>query len=232
MAAAAATIRGMFPAVERRSLWTGTPEIYFSKAIDNSRLVKVEDPRRNREMKQFGTALACLFLLVFTYAWQHFRAIEYGYQIESAKRELNNLTEMNRALRLEDASLRDPERIDVMARRMGLVPPEPGQVIRMDGEFGDAGAPVVASASPILVMAGGGQDGPRHKWGRPAARPDSRGRLSPHDLYLAVRLLVGRHVCLRRFEVCHYEAERDWETAYWRRRRTVGSSFALRASSE
>jgi hypothetical protein len=39
---------------------------------------------------------------------------------------------MNHALRLEDASLRDPERIDVMARRMGLVPPEPGQVIRMD----------------------------------------------------------------------------------------------------
>jgi len=37
---------------------------------------------------------------------------------------------------LEDASLRDPERIDVMARRMGLVPPEPGQVIRMDGASG------------------------------------------------------------------------------------------------
>ena len=84
-----------------RQFLTGTPEIYFAKAIDNSRLVKVEDPGRNREMKQFGTALAVLFLLVFTYAWQHFRAIEYGYQIESAKRELNNLTEMNRALRLE-----------------------------------------------------------------------------------------------------------------------------------
>ena len=74
------------PASERRSFWTGTPEIYFSKAIDNSRLVKVEDPRRNREMKQFGTALGVLFLLVFTYAWQHFKAIEYGYRIESAKR--------------------------------------------------------------------------------------------------------------------------------------------------
>lgn len=114
MAAAAAAIQ---PAAGRRTLWTGTPEIYFAKAIDNSRLVKVEDPRRNREMKQFGTALAFLFLLVFTYAWQHFRAIEYGYQIESAKRELSGLTEMNRALRLEDSSLRDPERIDVMARR-------------------------------------------------------------------------------------------------------------------
>src|SRR5882757_6131512 len=102
-AAAVATIRVTGPVAGRRTLWTGTPEIYFAKAIDNSRLVKVEDPGRTREMKQFMTALACLFLLVFTYAWQHFRAIEYGYQIESSKRELNNLTEMNRALRLEDA---------------------------------------------------------------------------------------------------------------------------------
>src|ERR1700757_1713640 len=154
MAAAAATIRGAIPATGRRSLWTGTPEIYFSKAIDNSRLVKVEDPRRSREMKQFGIALGCLFLLVFTYAWQHFKAIEYGYLIESAKRELSEKTELNRALRLEDASLRDPERIDVLARRMGLVPPEPGQVIRMDGSSAEVQGPVMASAAPIMVVAG------------------------------------------------------------------------------
>jgi hypothetical protein len=155
MAAAAATIRGAAPAVEqRRSLWTGTPEIYFAKAIDNSRLVKVEDPGRNREMKQFGTALACLFLLVFTYAWQHFKAIEYGYQIESAKRELAEKTEMNHDLRLEDASLRDPERIDVLARRMGLVPPEPGQVMRMDATPSDGQGPVMASNAPVMVVAG------------------------------------------------------------------------------
>src|SRR5579862_5655726 len=153
MAAGAAVMQGAVPQVERRSLWTGTPEIYFSKAIDNSRLIKVEDPRRNREMKQFGTALAVLFLLVFTYAWQHLKAIEYGYQIESAKRELTTVTEMNHALRLEDASLRDPERIDVLARRMGLVPPEPGQVIRMDGSTTDAQGPVMASNAPVLVVA-------------------------------------------------------------------------------
>jgi len=146
-------IRSAVPAVGRRSFWTGTPEVYFTKAIDNSRLVKVEDPRRNREMKQFGTALACLFLLVFTYAWQHFKAIEYGYQIESAKRDLGALVEMNHALRLEDASLRDPERIDVLARRMGLVPPEPGQVMRMDATAGEAQGPVMASSIPMVVEA-------------------------------------------------------------------------------
>ena len=152
--AAAAAFGSAIPAARRNTFFTGTPEIYFSKAIDNSRLVKVEDPGRNREMKQFGTALACLFLLVFTYAWQHFKAIEYGYQIESAKRQLSNLNEMNRALHLEDASLRDPERIDVMARRMGLVPPQPGQVIRLDNSAADAQGPVVASAEPASGIFG------------------------------------------------------------------------------
>lgn len=154
MAAAAATIRSTGLVSGRRPFWTGTPEIYFSKAIDNSRLVKVEDSRRNGEMKQFGTALGCLFLLVFTYAWQHFKAIEYGYQIESAKRELSAMVEMNHALRLEDASLRDPERIDLLARRMGLVPPEPGQVIRMDAAAPDAQSPVMASTAPMAMLGG------------------------------------------------------------------------------
>jgi hypothetical protein len=148
---AAAALAHSRPPVTRPSFWVGTPEIYFSKQIDNSRLVKVEDPRRGREMRQFGIALACLFLLVMTYAWQHFKAIEYGYKIESLKIETDSLIEMNRALRLEDASLRDPERIDVMARRLGLQSPQAGQVMRLDGSV-DSGAPVLASISPISVI--------------------------------------------------------------------------------
>jgi hypothetical protein len=135
----------------RPSFWVGTPEIYFHKVIDNSRLVKVEDPRRTREMRQFGIALACLFFLVMTYAWQHFKAIEYGYKIESMKIERDGMVEMNRALRLEDASLRDPERIDVMARKLGLQSPQAGQVMRLDTSS-DAGAPELASMTPISLV--------------------------------------------------------------------------------
>jgi len=61
---------------------------------------------------------------------------------------------MNRALRLEHASLRDPERIDVIARRIGLLPPEPGQFMRIDSATADPSEPVVASAAPVRVMAG------------------------------------------------------------------------------
>jgi hypothetical protein len=135
----------------RRSFWMGTPEIYFNKSIDNSRLVKVEDPRRGREMRQFTLALACLFLLVMTYAWQHFKAIEYGYQIESMKIQRDGMVETNRELRLEDASLRDPGRIDVMARKLGLQSPQAGQVMHLDASA-DGGAPVMASVTPISVI--------------------------------------------------------------------------------
>jgi cell division protein FtsL len=152
MAAAATAVQGAVSTSRRRPCWTGTPEIYFAKAIDNSRLVKLEDPGRSREMKQFGIALCCLFLLVMTYAWQHFRAIEYGYKNESLKVQRDGLIEMNRALRLEEASLRDPERIDLLAKRLGLQSPQAGQVIRMDTALPDGDIQVLASAAPVSVV--------------------------------------------------------------------------------
>src|SRR5207302_3669497 len=114
--------------------------------------VKVEDPRRSREMKQFGIALCCLFLLVMTYAWQHFKAIEYGYKIETLRTQRDGLVEMNRALRLEEASLRDPERIDMLARRLGLQSPQAGQVIRIHTD-NDAGVPELASVASVSLIA-------------------------------------------------------------------------------
>jgi cell division protein FtsL len=135
----------------RKPCWTGTPEVYFAKPIDNSRMVKLEDPQRSREMRQFGIALTCLFLLVMTYTWQHFKAIEYGYKIEFMKNERNGLSELNRTLRLEEASLRSPDRIDRLARQYGMQPPRAGQVIRMESAPADANAPVVASASVSVL---------------------------------------------------------------------------------
>lgn len=149
-----ATAAVQVPVAPRRrsSSWSGTPEVYFTKSIDNSRLVKVEDPRRTREMRQFGVALACLFVLVMGYAFQHFKAIEYGYKIEALKSQRANLVEMNRALSLEEATLRDPDRIDRIAREMGLQSPQAGQVVRMDSSMPEASGSVVASLTPVAVV--------------------------------------------------------------------------------
>ncbi len=126
-----------------------TPEIYFPKIIDNSRLVRVADPGHKREMAMFAIATSVLFVFVMVYAWQHFRAVEYGYRVESLRLQRDNLAELNRALRLEEASLRDPQRIDVLARQIGLGAPQAGQVIRMDSPESDTGAPVLARANVV-----------------------------------------------------------------------------------
>jgi cell division protein FtsL len=152
MAAGVAIANGIAPSTRRQSCWTGTPEVYFGKHIDNSRVVKVDDPRRTREMRAFSIALSIFCLLVLCYAWQHFRSIEYGYKISELKSQRDGLVEMNRALRLEEASLRDPERIDMLARKMGMVSPQPGQVIRMDTVLADGGANVMASVAPVSVI--------------------------------------------------------------------------------
>jgi len=137
---------------QRNRTWTGTPEVYFHKVIDNSRLVKVEDPTRAREMRMLMISLGCLFLFVMTYAVQHFKSIEYGYHIASVKNQRDALYEMNRALQLEEASLRDPQRIDALARHMGFQSPQAGQVMHLDAPMQDSSTAVMASVSPVSVI--------------------------------------------------------------------------------
>src|SRR5438270_13117683 len=97
----------------------------------------------------FSASVAALFLFVLFYAWQHFSAIEYGYKIEAQKTEHERLVEVNRSLKLEEAGLRDPGRIDTLARQMGLDSPAPGQVQRLDTV--DSGS-VMARVSTVAVI--------------------------------------------------------------------------------
>jgi cell division protein FtsL len=125
------------------------PEYFLAKRIDNSRLVKAADPIRIREMRGFAAACAVLFSLIMIYGLQHFNAIESSYRVESEKQMLNQLREENRQLRLNEAELSQPSRIDQMARQMGLAQPQPGQVVHPNAVPTDSGAPTLAQiASP------------------------------------------------------------------------------------
>ena len=135
---------------QRRARRGPTPEVFFAKHIDNTRLVKADDPERRREMRTFSGVMSVLFVLVMVYVWQHFSAIEIGYHVETQKQQVEQLREENRQLRLSEAQLTDPERIDKIAKQLGLDAPQPGQVIRPDGS--DVNAPVLAQASaPAMV---------------------------------------------------------------------------------
>src|SRR6201996_1597567 len=121
-----------------------TPEMFFAKHLDNTRLVKADDPERHREMRSFTMVMTLLFALTMVYVWQHFSAIEVGYNVEAQKQQVEQLREQNRQLRLSEAQLSDPGRIDQIAKQLGLNPPLPGQVVRPDGSGGVA--PALAQA--------------------------------------------------------------------------------------
>jgi cell division protein FtsL len=123
------------------------PEYFIAKRIDNTRLVKAADPVRIREMRVFAAAATVLFSLIMVYGLQHFYAIESSYRVESEKQALNQLREENRQLRLNEAELSQPGRIDQMAHELGLAAPQPGQVVHPNAAPADSGAPVLAQVT-------------------------------------------------------------------------------------
>lgn len=147
-----ATQQSAASATPRRYM-PGAPEIYFHKAIDNSRLVRSADPVRKREMRLFTATVVVCFMMLLVYLGQHCSSIEYGYKIEDLRARRDQLAEVQRSLKLEEATLKDPERIHALAGEMGLALPAVGQVQRMEDSGAlDNGAPVMARANNISVI--------------------------------------------------------------------------------
>lgn len=132
------------PSVPRRAD-TGAShlrDVLFEKAIDNSRLFREVDPAKNRQCFVLLGMVGLAFLFVFFFAWEHFRCVRYGYEIEQLKSQCAALTVWNERLHLEQALLADPQRIDRLARAdLGLTLPESQQIVRLDGAPGQIRRP-------------------------------------------------------------------------------------------
>ena len=104
-------------------------EFYTVKKIDNSRLVRRVEPIKTRNLYKtvaLGSIVAAFFML---YVYQHFRCIDLGFQLEDLKSKTLQAQVLNSKLKLEIAYLRDPHRIDVIARRhLGLTQPTASQL--------------------------------------------------------------------------------------------------------
>lgn len=131
-----------------------TPEFHFARQFDNSRLLKAPDPVRAREMRGFAAAVIVLFSLIMIYGLQHFSAIESGYRVEAEKQAVQHLQEQNRQLRLSEAQLTQPARIDALAKQYGLGAPQPGQVVHPNAALPGSTQPVLAQAGPPPIVAG------------------------------------------------------------------------------
>ncbi len=112
-------------------------EFQTVKRIDNSRLLRHIEPVKLRKLYRtvaLGGVVAAFFTM---YIYQHFRCIDLSFQLEDVKAKQTEAAALNTSLKLEIAGLRNPMRIDVIARRqLGLTEPLPTQVQEYDAPSG------------------------------------------------------------------------------------------------
>ena len=109
-------------------------EVYFTKHIDNSRLVREVEWGKWREYFNLLMLGILVFVFGFLFSWQHLQCVQIGYEIEGLKAQRIKLQEWNRQLKVSQAGLADPQRIDTLARKdLGMVSPSPRQVIQWGG---------------------------------------------------------------------------------------------------
>lgn len=107
------------------------------KRIDNSRLMRHVEPAKQRSLYRtagLGGVVALFFLF---YIFQHFKCIDLSFQLEDLKAQQARAAALNSELKLEIANLRDPMRIDVIARKqLGLTEPLPAQMREYEAPTG------------------------------------------------------------------------------------------------
>jgi cell division protein FtsL len=89
----------------------------FRRPVVNTYLVRERDRRRQRELAVVLLSVLCLGGGLLAYTWIHLEVLRTGYRIEALERELTELTQTERQLRLEAAYLASPSRVEQRAVR-------------------------------------------------------------------------------------------------------------------
>jgi hypothetical protein len=108
-------------------------DVYFySKSIDNSRLLKQKDPRAAKECWSTIGAFAVLAVLLAGALAPSVGGTFAGYQLQALKQERQRLMDERSTMEIEEAVLLSPGRLEKLARAQKLLEPAPGQVVHLD----------------------------------------------------------------------------------------------------
>ena len=99
-------------------------EYAIKKDIRNNPVVREIDVQQKREFLR-TTCLAVLIVSMGLFAaWQHFRIVQNGYEVQKLHEERAAEEALNRQLRLEVETLRSPQRIERIAlNALRMLPP-------------------------------------------------------------------------------------------------------------
>jgi len=107
---------------------------FYSKKIDNSRLVRQADPGASDECWSAVGAGALLLMLCVSIVAPHVALVRAGYQLEAAKAERQVLLDQRRELQVREAGLLSPGRLNEIAKEHNLTSPLSSQIVHLDGQ--------------------------------------------------------------------------------------------------
>jgi cell division protein FtsL len=104
-------------------------EYAIKKDVRNNPIVREVDSARQRQLWKSLAIGSVLVVVVLFSAFQNHALVQHGYALQQLQEEKAAEHEINRHLRLELETLRSPERIEGMAKRLNLVTPQRDQAI-------------------------------------------------------------------------------------------------------
>jgi hypothetical protein len=114
-------------------------DIYFySKKIDNSRVIRQADPGARGECWSAVGAAGILLVLGGSIIAPHVGSVLAGYKLEALKQERQTLIDQKRDLEVKEAGLLSPERLNALAQARKLTSPASDQVIHLDTDTVDS----------------------------------------------------------------------------------------------
>jgi cell division protein FtsL len=100
------------------------------RQVVNTYLVRERDRRLARELAAVLVVVLLLGGGLLAYTWLHLEALRTGYRIDTLERQLQEISKVERQLRLEASYLAGPQRIEERAaRELGMQQPSLEQVI-------------------------------------------------------------------------------------------------------
>jgi hypothetical protein len=111
----------------------GDQVFFYSKRMDNSRLIREADPHASEECWSTVGVGALLLMLGVSIVVPHVALVRAGYRLEAAKVERQTLLDQRRALEVKEAALLSPERLNDIAKERNLTSPMSSQVFHLDG---------------------------------------------------------------------------------------------------
>lgn len=131
---------------------------HVPKPIPNAQVPGLAHQRATHRVALALGIVSVLALSLILATWQHVEALRYGYRLNQLVRERERLEALKRQLESERAYYRSPQVIEPLARQLGLIRPDPSQVIVIGR--GSAAAPARAfpesdlSAHPVKELIG------------------------------------------------------------------------------